>query len=133
MPHGLNQFLKILSDKEEYEDKKEQYSISTEHKTVYSKENIDKIVSQLMDDLIEKFENIEKKNLVGQYLKYIIYSLQLMKINLVEVQNYIPTPEKYKNPKCGLMNIQNDDQECFRWCMKYHQSKEDKHSDRISV
>ena len=46
---------------------------------------------------------------------------------------YIPTPEKYSNPKCGLINIQNDDQECFKWCMKYHQTDKSKHSDRLSV
>ena len=28
--------------------------------------------------------------------------------------SYIPTPEKFKNRKCGLINIQNDDRECFK-------------------
>ena len=51
----------------------------------------------------------------------------------VRGSSYIPTPEKYINPKCGLINIQNEDQECFRWCMKYHQSLKDKNSHRITV
>jgi elongation factor Tu len=56
-----------------------------------------------------------------------IYSL------MDKVDSYIPTPEKFSNSKCGLINIKNDDQECFRWCLKYHQSIKDKHSDRITV
>ena len=44
----------------------------------------------------------------------------------LRASSYIPTPEKYSNAKCGLINIQNKDQECFGWCMKYHQSEKKK-------
>jgi hypothetical protein len=47
--------------------------------------------------------------------------------------SYIPTPEKFTNPKCGLVNIKNEDNECFKWCMKYHQSPKAKHDDRTTV
>ena len=47
--------------------------------------------------------------------------------------SYIPTPEPYNNPKCGLVNIQNKDDRCFQWCMKYHQTNKVKHDDRVSV
>ena len=47
--------------------------------------------------------------------------------------SYIPTPEPYNNPKCGLVNIQNKDDKCFEWCLKYHQSTKVKNGDRISV
>ena len=47
--------------------------------------------------------------------------------------SYIPTPAKYSNPQCGLINIQNKDQECFKWCMKYHQSEQKKHGERTTV
>ena len=35
----------------------------------------------------------------------------------------IPTPEKFANSKRGLVNIKNEDNECFKWCVKYHQSQ----------
>ena len=47
--------------------------------------------------------------------------------------SYIPTPEPYNNPKWGLVNIQNKDDKCFEWCLKYHQSTKIKNGDRISV
>ena len=48
--------------------------------------------------------------------------------------SYIPTPPPYNSPKCGLINIKNeDDDKCFYWCMKYHSSKQEKHNDRLTV
>ena len=37
--------------------------------------------------------------------------------------SYIETPSKFKHSRCGLVNIQNNDQQCFRYCMLYHQSE----------
>ena len=45
------------------------------------------------------------------YLKIFIYETRP-----VRGSSYIPTPIKFYNPKCGLINIKNDDQECFKWC-----------------
>ena len=43
--------------------------------------------------------------------------------------SYIPTPTKF-NSQSGLINIQNHDIECFKWCMTYHQSSQSKiHTD----
>jgi hypothetical protein len=47
--------------------------------------------------------------------------------------SYLPTPERYANPRSGLINIRNDDQLCFKWCMMYHQSPKGKHDDRITA
>ena len=32
-----------------------------------------------------------------------------------------------------MINIRNDDQECFRWCMKYHQSEKKEKSHRVTA
>ena len=47
--------------------------------------------------------------------------------------SYIPTPEALCNSKLGLINIQNNDNECFKYCLLYHQSEKKKHSDRVSA
>ena len=47
--------------------------------------------------------------------------------------SYIPTPEKFKNAKCGLVNIQNEDELCFKYCMLYHQTSKGKHDSRVTV
>ena len=61
------------------------------------------------------------------------FFFDVYKIKEIRGSSYIPTPEKYSNPKCGLINIQNDDHECFKWCMTYQQTDKSKHSDRLSV
>jgi hypothetical protein len=60
-------------------------------------------------------------------------SADVFKIIPPRAGSYIKTPERYANSRCGLVNIKNEDQECFKWCMKYHQTKKEKHDDRISV
>jgi len=32
----------------------------------------------------------------------------------------------------GLINIQNTDNECFKWCCEYHKSDQAKNTDRVS-
>jgi hypothetical protein len=59
--------------------------------------------------------------------------LKIHKVRLPKGASYIPTPPCVNKPKNGLMNIRNDDQECFKWCMRYHQTEKKKHDDRISV
>ena len=38
--------------------------------------------------------------------------------------SYIATSLRYAAHKCGLINIRNNNQDCFRYCMLYHQSKQ---------
>ncbi len=47
--------------------------------------------------------------------------------------SYLATPPQLAHPKCGLINIQNHDQQCFKWCMTYHQTEQTKHDHRITV
>ena len=47
--------------------------------------------------------------------------------------SYIPTPPPYDNSRCGLINIKNEDDKCFYWCMKYHSSKQERNNDRLTV
>ena len=46
--------------------------------------------------------------------------------------SYIPTPEKYCNQNCGLINIENYDQNCVYYCTKYHTSTKANSCDRLS-
>jgi hypothetical protein len=54
--------------------------------------------------------------------KYTKLAIDIFETKPLRASSYIPTPERFSNAKCGLINIHNTDQECFRWCMRYHQS-----------
>ena len=45
--------------------------------------------------------------------------------------SYIELPTKLRNPKKGLINIKNKDDECFRWCHIRHLSPQEKNPQRI--
>ena len=45
--------------------------------------------------------------------------------------NYIELPTELKNPKKGLINIKNKDDECFRWCHIRHLNPQTKDPQRI--
>ena len=45
--------------------------------------------------------------------------------------NYIELPTELKNPKKGLINMKNKDDECFRWCHIRHLNPQEKDPQRI--
>ncbi|MFM7984918.1 MAG: hypothetical protein ACKPKO_36915, partial [Candidatus Fonsibacter sp.] len=50
-------------------------------------------------------------------------AIEVYETKPLRASSYITTPSTYSNSKCGLINIQNkEDDECFKWCMLYHQS-----------
>ena len=46
--------------------------------------------------------------------------------------SYIELPTELKNPKKGLINIKNKDDECFRWCHIRHLNPQEKSPQRIN-
>ena len=81
-------------------------------------------INELVSDLEEEIAS-RITHLTGSAWR--IKQFESLKIEVYRTKpprgsSYIPTPAKYSNPKCGLVNIQNSDLECFNWCMKYHQS-----------
>ena len=45
--------------------------------------------------------------------------------------SYIPLPEKLQNAAKGLINLQNEDNECFRWCHIRYLNPQNDHPQRI--
>ena len=75
-----------------------------------------------MQELEYNFENIgdDLEGSNWHVRKWENFRFDIFTTKPLRAGSYIPTPERYSNPKCGLTNIRNNDQECFRWCMKYH-------------
>ena len=45
--------------------------------------------------------------------------------------SYIELPTELRNPKKGLINIKNKDDNCFRWCHIRHLNPQTEHPERI--
>ena len=65
-------------------------------------------------------------------LKFFSLSYDIYENKAARSGSYIKTPEKYSNAKCGLINIQNKDDKCFMWCVKYHQPMQTNNDARIT-
>ena len=74
---------------------------------------IARIVDSLIEDLLKRFEHINHKG-SGYTVKKINHVfLKSYKVKPIRGSSYIPTPEKFANSRCGLINIKNEDNECF--------------------
>jgi len=90
-----------------------------------------------VEELMNKIsKNVYKPSGIGSDWKI----KQFLKLEVIAYKNrtangssYIALPDKFNNPRSGLINIKNEDNQCFKWCMKYHKSTKDKNSNRISV
>ena len=47
-------------------------------------------------------------------------------------RSYLPLPEELRNSHKGLINIKNNDNECFRWCHVRHLNPLRHHNERIT-
>jgi hypothetical protein len=102
---------------------------------VYNTGSIRPTILNLKRELETKFFN-GLENQVGSNWaidKVIKLFAQTYTLKTKKGSSYIPTPARFAASKCGLINIRNEDQFCFRWCMLYHQSEQSKHSHRLTV
>ena len=91
-----------------------------------------------LGELIPRCESIEHADGASIDSGWIVKTYDLLFIDKFETKplrgsSYIETPEQFKNSKCGIINIQNDDMECFKWCMRYHQTEKKKNAQNISA
>ena len=105
-----------------------------------TKHNMKNAIEEQLQEMASKVEVLDQKDAEGKSLGsgWTIVSIDKLAIVTFETKplrgsSYIETPEKYSNSRCGLINIRNEDEECFRWCMLYHQSDKSKNSDRVSA
>ena len=79
-------------------------------------------------------------NIIAQWISegsgWTIESVDNHYLNVVQYQpmrgsSYIELPQELRNSKKGLINMKNEDNECFRWCHIRHLNPQDKNPQRI--
>ena len=117
-----------------------QAPISTNNAVTATGCNMKQVVYKLIDELSTKSEALEQADKGGKPIGsgWALVSFNKLSIDIFETKalrasSYIPTPEEYSNSMCGLVNIQNDDELCFQWCLRYHKSAKCHHDSRLSA
>ena len=57
--------------------------------------------------------------------------INIIKYNPLKGSSYIKLPQELRNSAKGLINMKNEDNECFRWCHIRHLNPQDKYPQRI--
>ena len=79
-------------------------------------------------------------NITAQWISegsgWTIESVDNHYLNIVQYEpmkgsSYIELPQELNNPKKGLINLKNNDNECFRWCHIRYLNPQEKHHQRI--
>ena len=79
-------------------------------------------------------------NIIAQWISegsgWTIESVDNHHLNIAQYQpmkgsSYIKLPEELRNSNKGLINMKNEDNECFRWCHIRHLNPQDKNPQRI--
>ena len=79
-------------------------------------------------------------NMIAQWVSegsgWTVESVDNHYLNIVQYQpikgsSYIKLPQELRNSAKGLINIKNEDNECFRWCHIRHLNPQDKNPQRI--
>ena len=86
--------------------------------------NIHNILIQKLDD-----EQLEGSGFVLNGIVNVI--LEIYKVNDIQASSRVELPKKYKNNK-SIINIKNDDQFCFLWCILAHFFHVEDHKNRTS-
>ena len=92
---------------------------------------------------ISKALQLSKEQILNMIAKWIsegsgwtVESVDNHYLNIVQYQpmkgsSYIKLPQELRNSAKGLINMKNEDNECFRWCHIRHLNPQDKYPQRI--
>ena len=92
---------------------------------VYSEDAADKFIRSKKGDLAKRMQTrIEHQVGSGWAVKQIVgLFITTYSQKPSRGSSYISTPPELCNPKLGLINIKNEDEQCFKYCLLYHQTE----------
>ncbi|CAF2099008.1 unnamed protein product, partial [Rotaria magnacalcarata] len=93
---------------------------------------IQNILNQMINIIVEKIDNYTCEGSGWIINKLLDFEIKLVEYKPLKASSYIQLPLKYQNPKFRLINIQNKDNECFKWCIARSDCLDENHPHRIS-
>ncbi len=93
---------------------------------------MESVVDQELKLLYDKCANSDEREFGWRIVRILSFQIDVFDIKPLRASSYITAPESYASSMCGLINIRNTDNECFKWCMLYHQSDKSAHVQRTT-
>ena len=100
-------------------------------KTIISKNEINENIQTSKQEILNGIEVW-----LSEGSGWTIESIDKQYINIVKYKplkgsSYIKLPPELRNPAKGLINLKNNDNECFRWCHIRHLNSQEKNAQRV--
>ena len=86
---------------------------------------IDKTMQLAGDTLITRAHHFLRQGSNWQILSVNFQYIDILLYNPLEGSSYIELPKELQNPRKGLINMKNEDQKCFLYCLLYHFHKDE--------
>ena len=110
------------------------------HKTAYFNSKPQTIINNVMISESLQLSKEQILNIIAQWISegsgWTIEFVDSHYLNIVQYEPmkgslYIKLPTELRSNMKGLINIRNEDNQCFRWCHIRHLNPQDVHSERI--
>ena len=90
-----------------------------------------KLYNEMVEEIEEEIQKVQNAEGSGwQFLKVIKLVLHTTRWDPINAGSYIDLPEALKN-KHAIINMKNQDEECFKWCVLRALYPKDKNAERI--
>ena len=128
----FNEVLNITFEKQKGDELiEEKPYFNTKKQTLTNEVEITNFLETTQQQIVNKIEQWISKGSA-----WIIKSVDGHFINVVRYRplrgsSYIPLPKELQHPAKGIINIKNNDDECFRWCHIRHLLPQNKNPQRI--
>ena len=121
----LAKFSKIVNGEEEVFKRWIKSDLIYNHLQSGTQQDTHNTIMQKLDD-----EQLEGSGFVFQEIEEVTF--EIYKVNDIQASSLVKVPEKYKNNK-SIVNIKNEDQFCFLWCILAHLYPVEVNKNRTSI
>ena len=122
---------RILQDGEEAYEFTQPYFNSTTT-TILNELDIQDFYDQAVEEILNRIAKWISKGSGWVIERIINFYLNIVSYKPLKGRSYFPLPEELRNSLKGLINLQNDDNECFRWCHVRHLNPGQKNPQRLT-
>ena len=104
---------------------------SSRQETIYEGTDLEEVYQDMKDKILESFAVYQKNGSGWRFEAINTLELNISKSNPIKGSSYIPLPKKLKGKK-ALINMKNNDQQCFKWCIARACNPVESHSERVT-
>ena len=122
---------RILQDGEEAYEFTQPYFNSTTT-TILNELDIQDFYDQAVEEILNRIAKWISKGSGWVIERILNFYLNIVSYVPLKGRSYLPLPEELRNSRKGLINLQNDDNECFRWCHVRHLNPVQKNPQRLT-